>query len=214
MQRSLIRALAAWVFGFGVLASWVDSATAANPPPANPPIDNARVATARALAGRYWRDSGLEKLPGSYAADRFEKAVNGEDDPYNIVAAIAVATLRANPDRKDSVLKYLNDALLPYAISHKAQYLCLISEALYNATMSTDEMRARAGSGPASDGLAIAFIDYAYFLIKTEPQRKKLELTIPADNGIAEAVSAFENTLTPKGGALITPGAVRLGCEH
>jgi hypothetical protein len=112
------------------------------------------------------------------------------------------------------VLKYLNEALLPYANAHKAQYLCLISEVLYNGTSQTDELRARAESGPASDGIAIAFIDYAYFLIKTEPQREKLELTIPADNGIPEAVAAFKKTLSPKGGALIPDGAVKLPCNN
>src|SRR5262249_11061043 len=81
-------------------------------------VDRDRAAAARALAQRYWREAGLDKLPERYDDVRFEKAVGGEDDPYNIVAAIAVATLTSNPERKESVIRYLNESLLPFARSH------------------------------------------------------------------------------------------------
>jgi hypothetical protein len=181
---------------------------------ADPPIDRDRAAAARALAQRYWREAGLEKLPERYDAARFEKALGGEDDPYNIVAAIAVATLTSNPERKDGVLRYLNEALLPFARSHKEQYLCLVSEVFYNSKSTTDEIRGLAKASHSSEGVAIAFIDYAYFLIKTEPQREKLGLVIPANNGIPEAVNAFNKTLKVDGGALIPEGAPRLNCNH
>ena len=69
------------------------------------PIDQTRAQAALALAAHYWTRAGLDKLPARYDRARFEKAVGGEDDPYNIVAAIAVATLNANPGRKDAVFK-------------------------------------------------------------------------------------------------------------
>jgi hypothetical protein len=180
---------------------------------ANPPIDRERAALARAVAARYWVESGLDKLPASYDHARFERAVRGEDDPYNIVAGIAVATLSANPGREDAALKYLNEALLPYALSHKAQYLCLVSEVFYNSQSTPNELRGLAKSSHSSEGVAIAFIEYAFFLIKTQTERERLDLKIPADEGIPEAVGAFGKTLRPQGGALVPDGTVRLGCD-
>jgi len=177
-------------------------------------IDRERSSAAFALAQHYWVQAGLDKLPSRYDHPRFEKAVQGEDDPYNIVAAIAIATLNSNPGRQDAVFKYLNDALLPFANSHKRQYLCLVAEVIYNSQDSINEIRAQAKAGPSDNGTAIAFIDYAYFLIKTEPARDKLKLVVPADNGVPEAIGAFKTTLTPEAGSLIPTEAVRLDCDH
>ena len=181
---------------------------------AEPPIDRERVAASRALAMRYWHEAGLDTLPDRYDRSRFEKAVGGEDDPYNIVAAIAVATLTSNPERKTSVLRYLNEALLPFALSHQEQYLCLVSEVFYNSKTSTEELKGLAKASHSSEGNAIAFIDYAYFLIKTEPQREKLGLVVPADNGIPETIASFKKTLSAKGGSMIPEGAAKLDCNH
>jgi len=194
------------------LAMGADAATALAK---TAPIDRARAQAARALAAHYWTRAGLDQLPPRYEHARFEKAVGGEDDPYNIVAAIAVATLNANPGRKDAVFKYLNEALLPYALTHKSQYLCLVAEVFYNSQSSTDELRAQAKPGTSNDdGIAIAFIDYAYFLIKTEPAREELKLTAPAQGGIPESVAAFKKSLKPDGGSLIPDTAVALDCAH
>src|SRR6201999_1169939 len=151
---------------------------------------------------RYWHDSGLDNLPAHYDRDRFKNALNGEDDPYNVLAGIAVATLSANPGHEDTALKYLNEGLLPFAVGHKAQYVCLISELFYNSQSATDELKSFADAKQPSGGVPIAFIEFAYFLIKTEPMREKLGLQIPGDNGVPEAIAAFKKTLTPKGGAL------------
>jgi len=180
----------------------------------NAPIDPERARTSLDLAQHYWTAAGLDALPPRYDHARFKKAVGGEDDPYNVVAAIAVATLNANPGREDAVFKYLNDALLPFALTHKTQYLCLVSEVFYNSQSTTDELKAQAKGSPSEGGVAIAFIDYAYFLIKTEPQREKLKLTAPANNGIPESVAAFKKMLKPKGGALVPDTAIRLDCDH
>jgi hypothetical protein len=177
-------------------------------------IDRERAAASLALAAHYWVQGGLDKLPTAYDTSRFEKALQGEDDPYNIVAGIAVATLNSNPGRKDAVFKYLNESLLPFATTHKQQYLCLVAEVFYNSQNTTDELSAMAKGEPSSKGVPIAFIDYAYYLIKTEPARDKLKLVLPADNGIPESVAAFKKTLTPKGGSLIPEGAVKLDCDH
>jgi hypothetical protein len=177
-------------------------------------IDRARAQAALNLAAHYWKLAGLDALPERYDRARFKKAVGGEDDPYNIVGAIAVATLNANPGREDSVFKYLNDALLPFARAHKSQYLCLVGEVFYNSQTSTDEIKAQAQASPSDSGVAIAFIQYAYFLIKTEPQREKLQLTAPANSGIPESVAAFKTTLQPDGGSLIPEKATRLDCDH
>jgi hypothetical protein len=181
---------------------------------ANPPIDRDRAATSRALALRYWHDSGLDNLPPNYDRARFKNALNGEDDPYNVLAAIAVATLSANPGHEDTALKYLNEALLPFANGHKAQYVCLISELFYNSQSTSDELKGFASAKHASGGVPIAFIEFAYFLIKTEPARDHLGLQMPGDNGIPEAVAAFKKTLSPKGGSLIPEGAPRLDCDR
>ncbi|WP_395021481.1 hypothetical protein [Dongia sp.] len=177
-------------------------------------IDRERANAARVLAQRYWREAGLDKLPVSYDRARFEKAVGGEDDPYNIVGAIAVATLTSNPERKESVLRYLNEALLPYARTHKEQYLCLVSEVFYNSSTDTDELQGLSKGKYTSEGLAVAFINYAYFLIKTDREREKLGLVLPGNNGIPEAVASFKKTLNEDGGAMIPDGAVRLGCAR
>jgi len=181
---------------------------------ANTTIDRERAAISRALALRYWHDSGLDKLPPSYDRARFNNALNGEDDPYNVLAAIAVATSSANPGHEDAALKYLNEALLPFAGAHKSQYVCLVSEVFYNSQSSTDELKGFASAKHASGGVPIAFIEFAYFLIKTEPAREHLGLQMPGDNGVPEAVAAFKTTLNPKGGSLIPETAVRLDCDH
>jgi hypothetical protein len=181
---------------------------------ANPAIDRERAAISRALALRYWNDSGLDKLPSSYDRARFKNAINGEDDPYNVLAAIAVATLSANAGHEDAALKYLNEALLPFARVHKTQYVCLVSEVFYNSQSTTEELQGFADAKHSSGGVPIAFIEFAYFLIKTEPAREKLGLQVPGDNGIPEAVAAFKKTLTPEDGLLIPEGATRLDCEH
>jgi hypothetical protein len=178
------------------------------------PVDRERAQASLALASHYWIQAGLDKLPPHYDRARFEKAVGGEDDPYNIVAAIAVATLNANPGREDAVFKYLNEALLPFALSHRTQYVCLVAEVFYNSQSSTDELKAQTKEGQSNTGVAIAFIDYAYFLIKTEPARDDLKLTLPANNGVPESVAAFKKTLKPKGGAMIPETAIRLDCDH
>src|SRR5690242_17347032 len=177
-------------------------------------VDRERATASLALAQHYWIQGGLHKLPTAYDTSRFEKALQGEDDPYNIVAVIAVATLNSNPGRKDAVFKYLNESLLPFAISHKQQYLCLVAEVFYNSQDSTDTLSAMAKGESSSKGVPIAFIDYAYYLIKTEPARDKLKLVLPADNGIPETVAAFKKTLSPKGGSLIPETAVKLDCDH
>jgi hypothetical protein len=177
-------------------------------------IDRDRAAASRALAQRYWREAGLDALPQRYDRTRFEKALGGEDDPYNIVAAIAVATLTSNPERKDGVLRYLNEALLPYARSHKDQYVCLVSEVFYNGKTSTSELQGLAKASHTSEGVAVAFIAYAYFLIKTERERDKLGLVVPANSGIPESVNTFKQTLSQDGGALVPKDAVRLNCSH
>jgi len=177
-------------------------------------LDRERAAAALALAQHYWVQGGLHKLPTAYEKTRFEKALQGEDDPYNIVAVIAVATLNSNPGRKDAVFKYLNESLLPFANAHKQQYLCLVAEVFYNGQDSTEALRAMTRGESSSKGVPIAFIDYAYYLIKTEPAREKLKLVLPADNGIPETVAAFKKTLSPKGGALIPEGAAKLDCDH
>ncbi|HVZ01883.1 MAG TPA: hypothetical protein VHA35_20430 [Dongiaceae bacterium] len=181
---------------------------------ADPPIDRDRAAVSRALALRYWNDSGLDKLPASYDRARFNNAINGEDDPYNVLASIAVATLSANPGHEETALKYLNESLIPFATSHKSQYVCLVSEVFYNSQQSTDELKGFAAAKHANGAVPIAFIEYAYFLIKTEPEREHLGLQMPGDNGIPEAVAAFKKTLDPKGGTLIPETAVRLDCDH
>jgi hypothetical protein len=180
----------------------------------NPPIDRDRAAVSRALALRYWSDSGLDKLPTSYDRARFNNAVNGEDDPYNVLAAIAVATLSANPGHEETALKYLNESLLPFAAAHKSQYVCLVSEVFYNSQSSTEELKGFAAAKHANGAVPIAFIEYAYFLIKTEPDREHLGLQMPGDNGVPEAIAAFKKTLTPKGGSLIPDKAARLDCDH
>jgi hypothetical protein len=200
---------AACCLGVVVLLSAVQAAQADSPP-----IDRERAAVARQLALRYWHDSGLDNLPATYDRTRFSNAVNGEDDPYNVLAAIAVATLSANPGHEDAALKYLNEGLLPYAGAHKAQYVCLISEVFYNSQSSTDELRGFAAAKHSNGAVPIAFIEYAYFLIKTEPEREKLGLQVPGDSGVPEAVAAFKKTLTPQGGALITDNAVKLDCDR
>jgi hypothetical protein len=177
-------------------------------------IDRERAAAALALATHYWIQGGLDKLPTAYERDRFEKALQGEDDPYNIVAVIAVATLNSNPGRKDAVFKYLNEALLPFATTHKQQYLCLVAEVFYNGQDSTEALRAMTKGESSTKGVPIAFIDYAYYLIKTEPARDKLKLVLPADNGIPETVAAFKKTLSPTGGSLIPETAAKLDCDH
>ena len=177
-------------------------------------IERDRVNAARALAQRYWREAGLDKLPEKYDRARFEKAVGGEDDPYNIVAAIAIATLTSNPERKESVLRYLNETLLPFARSHKEQYVCLVSEVFYNSSSSTSELQGLSKGKYTNEGLAIAFIDYAYFLIKTERERDKLGLVLPGNAGIPESVASFKKTLRQDGGAMIPDGAVKLGCNR
>ena len=177
-------------------------------------IDQERANASRALAQRYWREAGLDKLPESYDHGRFEKAIGGEDDPYNIVGAIAVATLTSNPERKESVLRYLNETLLPYARAHKEQYLCLVSEVFYNASSSTEELQGLSKGKYTNEGLSIAFIDYAYFLIKTERERDKLGLVLPGNAGIPESVASFKKTLSQDGGALIPEGATKLGCAR
>jgi hypothetical protein len=205
-----IRRIVAPLVAYGltlVMAVYAAAATAAD-------IDRDRAAAARSLAQRYWREAGLEALPQRYDNARFEKAVGGEDDPYNIVAAIAVATLTSNPERKESVLRYLNEALLPFARSHKEQYLCLVSEVFYNSKSTNDEIRGLAKASHSSEGVAIAFIDYAYFLIKTERERDKLGLVVPANSGIPESVNTFKQTLNQDGGALVPEGAARLNCSH
>ena len=180
----------------------------------SPTLDRERAASSRALALRYWHESGLDQLPPRYDRARFAKAVQGEDDPYNIVAAIAVATLASNPGRDQAALDYLNNALLPFALSHKSQYLCLFAEVFYNSQSTDSELKGLAASKNPSQAMAIAFIEYAYFLIKTQPMLDHLKLKIPADNGIPETVGAFEKTLHTNGGSLITDGAVRLDCDH
>jgi hypothetical protein len=190
-----------------MMAVYAASAAAAD-------IDRDRAAAARLLALRYWREAGLDALPQRYERARFEKAVGGEDDPYNIVAAIAVATLTSNPERKESVLRYLNEALLPFARSHKEQYLCLVAEVFYNSKSTNEEIRGLAKASHSSEGVAIAFIDYAYFLIKTERERDKLGLVVPANSGIPESVNTFKQTLNQDSGALVPDGAARLSCNH
>jgi hypothetical protein len=181
---------------------------------ADPPVDRDRAATARVLALRYWHDSGLDTVPANYDRARFKNAINGEDDPYNVLAAIAVATLSANAGHEDAALKYLNEGLLPFARAHKAQYVCLVSEVFYNSQSSTEELKGFAAAKHSGGAVPIAFIEFAYFLIKTEPTREKLGLQVPGDNGIPEAVAAFKKTLSPKDGLLIPEGATRLDCEH
>jgi len=207
-RRSLTGFWQVVLAAIGVLLA-VQSAEAANPS-----IDRERANVARALALHYWNDSGLDKLPESYDRARFKHAIDGEDDPYNVLAGIAVATLSANPGHEDAALKYLNEALIPYAAAHKSQYICLISEVFYNSQSSTDELKGFVAAKQASGAVPIAFIEYAYFLIKTEPQRDKLGLQMPGDNGVPEAVAAFKKTLDPKGGSLIPETAVRLDCDH
>jgi len=203
------RATLACGLAFGVLIF------AALPAQAKSPVlDRERAAASRALAQRYWVESGLEQLPQRYDHARFQHAVQGEDDPYNIVAAIAVATLASNPGRDQAVLDYLNNALLPFALSHKSQYLCLFSEVFYNSQSTDSELKGLAASKNPSQAMAIAFIEYAYFLIKTQPMLDHLKLKIPADNGIPETVGTFQKTLKPDGGSLIAADAVRLDCEH
>jgi hypothetical protein len=177
-------------------------------------IDRERAAASLALAEHYWNQGGLAKLPAAYDKARFEKALQGEDEPYNIVAVIAVATLNSNPGRKDAVFKYLNEALLPFATTHKQQYLCLVAEVFYNGQDSTEALRAMTKGESSTKGVPIAFIDYAYYLIKTEPARDKLKLVLPADNGIPETVAAFKKTLSPTGGSLIPETAAKLDCDH
>jgi hypothetical protein len=180
----------------------------------NAKIDRDRASASLTLAAHYWVQGGLDKLPSAYERARFEKAIQGEEEPYNIISGIAAATLNANPGRKDTVFRYLNESLLPFATTHKAQYLCLVAEVFYNSQDSTDALRAMAKGGPSSHSVPIAFIDYAYYLIKTEPARDKLKLVLPADNGIPETVAAFKKMLTPKGGSLIPETAVKLDCDH
>ena len=208
--RAGIRRFLAPIFACGLTLVLVVDAVAVSAAD----IDRDRAAASRALAQRYWREAGLDALPQRYDRTRFEKALGGEDDPYNIVAAIAVATLTSNPERKESVLRYLNEALLPYARSHKDQYLCLVSEVFYNGKTSTDEIRGLAKASHSSEGVAVAFIAYAYFLIKTERERDKLGLVVPANSGIPESVNTFKTTLSQDGGALVPEGAVRLNCNH
>jgi hypothetical protein len=205
------RSIAAFLPGLVALAMLfaVQAAQAANPP-----VDRERAAVARALALHYWADSGLDKLPESYDRARFNNAINGEDDPYNVLASIAVATLSANPGHEDTALKYLNESLLPFAASHKSQYVCLVSEVFYNSQSTTEELKGFAAAKHANGAVPIAFIEYAYFLIKTEPAREHLGLQMPGDNGVPEAVAAFKQTLSPKGGSLIPDKAVRLDCDH
>jgi hypothetical protein len=111
------------------------------------------------------------------------------------------------------VLRYLNESLLPFARSHKEQYLCLVAEVFYNSSSSTDEIRGFAKS-KTNEGLPIAFIDYAYFLIKTERERDKLGLVVPANNGIPESVASFKKTMSQDGGALVPDSAVKLPCSR
>lgn len=207
-----LRAIAGFARGLAIAVAVLLAAQAALA--ANPPIDHDRAATARALALRYWHDSGLDTVPENYDRARFTNAINGEDDPYNVLAAIAVATLSANPGHEDTALKYLNEGLLPFARTHKAQYVCLVSEVFYNSQSSTEELKGFADAKHSSGAVPIAFIEFAYFLIKTEPTREHLGLQVPGDNGIPEAVAAFKKTLTPKDGLLIPEGATRLDCEH
>ena len=210
-MRQLLSLVGYWR---GLTAVIVVVFAAHNAQAANPPIDRERAAASRSLALRYWNDSGLDKLPDSYDRARFANAINGEDDPYNVLAAIAVATLSANPGHEDTALKYLNEGLLPYAASHKPQYVCLVSELFYNSQSSTDELKGFAAAKHANGAVPIAFIEYAYFLIKTEPEREHLGLQVPGDNGIPEAVAAFKKTLTPQDGALIPDNAVKLDCDR
>ena len=86
--------------------------------------------------------------------------------------------MSANPGHEDTALKYLNEGLLPFARTHKAQYVCLVSEVFYNSQSSTDELKGFADAKHSSGAVPIAFIEFAYFLIKTEPTREHLGLQV------------------------------------
>ncbi len=148
------------------------------------PVDRDRALASLALASHYWNQAASISCRRVTTGRASKRPSGGEDDPYNIVGAIAVATLNANPGREDAVFKYLNEALLPFALSHRTQYVCLVAEVFYNSQSSTDELKAQTKASASDSGVAIAFIDYAYFLIKTEPARDDLKLTLPANNGI------------------------------
>src|SRR5262245_57912139 len=102
-------------------------------------VDQARLDAARVRAEQRWRGGQYGQRPCT-----FDRALVGREvaaSSGSIVSFVADALLEANPSREDAVMDYVNGDIVPFVVSHKESYLCLLTEHYYNLPASTAEIK-------------------------------------------------------------------------
>jgi len=135
-------------------------------------VDASRLEAARLRVEQKWTIAGYDRL-ALYDRAKLDQ-LRQEGRSENVINEIARILDTNNPGKTEAVLAYLNETLLPFVASFKAQYLCFETENYYNFNLSTEEIT----RVPELDGPS--FSDYGIWLAETEVVAKEHGLAIPA----------------------------------
>jgi hypothetical protein len=134
-------------------------------------IDQKRLDAARARAEQRWTEAQFDQLPIAFDRARVDREMAAYSG--SIVAFVADALLEANPSREDAVMDYVNGDIVPFVVSHKETYLCLLTEHYYNLPASAAEIKSVREPGETW------IFEIAYVLVNTDAARDKARIAIP-----------------------------------
>jgi len=171
-------------------------------------VDQKRLDAARARAEQRWIEAQFNQLPIAFdqaRADREMAAYSG-----SIVAFVADALLEANPSHEDAVMDYVNGDIVPFVVSHKESYLCLLTEHYYNLRASAAEIKDIQEPGETW------IFEIAYVLVNTDAAREKARIATPGGDYSA-VLSGARRAVKQYGWRGMIMGnedKVRLGCTN
>ena len=169
-------------------------------------VDQIRLDAARARAEQRWTEAQFNQLPITFDRVRIER----EEAAYSgsVVAFVADALLDANPSRERVVIDYVNEAIVPFVVSHRESYLCLLTEHYYNAPAPVDEIKDVREPGETW------IFEIAYVLVNTDAAREEAHIAVPGGDYPA-VLSGARRAVKQYGWRGMIMGSedkVRLGC--
>jgi len=166
-------------------------------------VDQARLDAARIRAEQRWTDAQFDQLPITF--DRERIALEMANYSNSIIAYVANTLIEANPGRERDVIDYINGGLVPFIVSHKEGYLCLMTQHYYNFDIPAREIANIREPGETW------MLEVNYLLLNTEALREAADVAIPA-GWWTEEINYMRDQVKRFGWHVTSHEKVSLGC--
>jgi hypothetical protein len=193
------------VFAFGCVIAVSVVGFANGSSAAETVVDQNRLDAARVRAEQRWTEAQFNQLPIAFDRTRISREVAAYSG--SVVAFVADALLAANPSRERAVIDYVNEDIVPFVVSHKESYLCLMTQHYYNFPVPVTEIKNIREPGETW------IYEISYVLVNTDPAHEKARIAIPGGDYPA-VLSSTREFVKRYGWRVTSQEKVSLGCTE